>query len=78
MKRQSGRQQRNIPRKMAMYLGQHIGDAKLEQLKEYFGVNHVGSVSHAIQEMKLLLEEDKKVKRLHQQIIDDMNIIQET
>jgi len=78
VKRQSGRQQRNIPRKMAMYLGQHIGDAKLEQLKEYFGVNHVGSVSHAIQEMKLLLEEDKKVKRLHQQIIDDMNIIQET
>ena len=48
VKRQSGRQKRNLPRKMAMYLSQNVGDAKLQQLKEYFGVNHVGSVSHAI------------------------------
>ena len=63
VKRQSGRQQRNIPRKLAMYLCQTVSDASLEQIKEYFGVGHVGTVSHAIQEVKSLLEEDKDVFR---------------
>lgn len=65
-------------RKLSMYLCQTVSDVKLEQIKEYYGVGHVGTVSHAIQEVKSLLEGDKKVKILYRRVIDYLNVIQET
>ena len=58
-----------------MYLCQTVSDAKLEQIKEYFSVGHVGTVSHAIQEVKSLLAKDKDVKMLHQKVKDYLNTI---
>jgi hypothetical protein len=38
----------------------------------------VGTVSHAIQEVKSLLAKDKDVKMFYQKVIDCLNVIQET
>jgi len=60
-----------------MYLGQQLCDVTLEQLRVFFGVGHVGTVSHAIQEMKALLKDDREIKTLCRKVINHMNVIQE-
>lgn len=52
-----GRQHVNPPRKVAMYLCQQAGDLPLQAIAEAFHVNHVGSVSRAIHDVKTILNE---------------------
>jgi hypothetical protein len=57
----------NFPRKVAMYLCQHVGDHSLHVIAKAFHVNHIGSVSRAIHDVKTFLNEtpDKPFKRLY-------------
>jgi REP element-mobilizing transposase RayT len=55
---QQGRQHRNLPRKVAMYICQRTCDMSLQAIAEVFGVTHVGSVSNALSEVKRLLADD--------------------
>lgn len=41
-----GRNSQSMPRKVAIYLCQHLGDHRLKSIKDYFGLGHVGSVSY--------------------------------
>ncbi len=43
-----GRGCKNIPRKIAMYLAQKVGDYRLREIAAVFGLAHYGGVSHAI------------------------------
>jgi len=52
-----GKQKENIPRKLAMYLSQKLGDIPLKQIAEYFHLKHVGSASVAIYGVKEMLKE---------------------
>jgi chromosomal replication initiation ATPase DnaA len=45
---QKGRGHQNIPRKIAMYLGQKIGDYRLNEIASVFGLQHYGGVASAI------------------------------
>ncbi len=76
LKRQAGRQQRNLPRKLAMFLCQQRCDAKLTEIRDLFGVGHIGSVSNAIFEVKKLLEADKPFQRDYEKVLDHLNMIQ--
>jgi hypothetical protein len=60
---QQGRQHRNLPRKVAMYICQRACDMSLQAIAEVFGVTHIGSVSNALSEMKRLLADDDATQR---------------
>jgi REP element-mobilizing transposase RayT len=60
---QKGRQHRNLPRKVAMYICQRACDMSLQAIAEVFGVTHVGSVSNALSEVKRLLADDDATQR---------------
>ena len=45
---QKGRGRKNMPRKIAMYLGQKIGDYRLNEMASFFGLSHYGGISSAI------------------------------
>ena len=45
---QKGRGRKNLPGKIAMYLGQKIGDYRLNEMAAFFGLRHYGGVSSAI------------------------------
>jgi chromosomal replication initiation ATPase DnaA len=45
---QKGRGHQNIPRKIAMYLGQKVGDYPLNEIASIIGSRHYGRVSSAI------------------------------
>ncbi len=51
-KQKLGQQTENIPRKFAMYCCQNICRFKLEEIKQTFNLNHLGSVSRAINDVK--------------------------
>ena len=70
---QQGRQHRNLPRKVAMYICQRACDMSLQAIAEVFGVTHAGSVSNALSEVKRLLAEDDAARRGVERI---MSIIQ--
>ncbi len=57
----------NLPRKVAMYLCQHVGDHSLQVIAKAFHVNHIGSVSRAIHDVKTLLHDnpDQRFTRLY-------------
>ena len=65
-----GRGVKNEPRKLAMYLAQCIGDYRLTEIAEQFGLRHYGGVSNAIHMIKQALEEDKKLKHAKYSIIN--------
>lgn len=56
--RKKGRGAKNQPRKLAMYLAQVVGDCRLTQIAEAFGLKHYGGVSNAISMIKQELERD--------------------
>ena len=59
--RKQGQQQRNMARKIAMYLCQQCGAHTLSEIANAFGVSHEGSVSNAISEIRQLMQQDKTV-----------------
>ena len=65
-----GRGCKNTPRKVAMYLAQKIGDYRLQEIAEAFGIAHYGGVSHAIHS---ILEMLKKEEGIEEQINDIIN-----
>ncbi|MCF6257689.1 MAG: transposase [Gammaproteobacteria bacterium] len=56
--RKAGRQTTNLPRKIAIYLCQQYGDISLNVIAKAFGLNHVGSVSPAIRDIKNELKDN--------------------
>ena len=70
---QQGRQHRNLPRKVAMYICQRACDMSLQSIAEAFWVTHVGSVSNALSEAKRLLADDEATQHGVERIL---NIIQ--
>ena len=64
-----GRRQRNIARKVAMYLCQQQGGMSLNRIASDFSVNHVGSVSNALNDVKQLLEEDRHVHTMVHKVL---------
>ena len=59
MRSKRGRGVSNYPRRVAMYLAQRVGDYKLREISEYFGLNHYGSVGSEMSTMKEQLVKDK-------------------
>lgn len=72
--RQRGRQQANLPRQMAMYCCQQLGDMSLIDIANYFGLSHAGSVSPAVASIKNRLQERKLGKEL-EKVRTYLNII---
>lgn len=68
---QQGIRQANMPRKVAMYIGQQVGYG-LKELADAFSVNHVGTISHALTHVRQSLKEDiklaKRLDRLKQEV----------
>ena len=68
--RQVGRQRANLPRQMAIYCGQQLGDQSLKAIAAYFNLTHSGSVSPAVAAIKnhlrnrTLVKEYEKVEKL--------------
>jgi chromosomal replication initiation ATPase DnaA len=60
-KPQIGVRSSNLPRKYAMYLAQQVG-YQLQEIAQTFGVNHTGSVSHALTDVRQRLLRDVKLK----------------
>ena len=58
---QMGARGANLPRKYAMYLAQQVG-YQLREIAEEFGVNHTGSISHALTDVRKRLQQDLKLK----------------
>jgi putative transposase len=58
-----GRGLKNYPRKVAMYLSQLLGDYKLVEIANHFGMKHYGGVASAIHMVKAELANDKKAQR---------------
>lgn len=69
VQRRTGRQLANLPRQMAIYCCQQLGDQSLKSLAAYFHLTHPGSVSPAVasikERLKLgeMVEQYEKVKR---------------
>lgn len=72
--RKQGRQTSNLPRKLAMYYCQHIGDLSLQSIAQYFGLSHPGSVSTAVNDIRNRMSEGE-LKRETKAIDRILNII---
>jgi chromosomal replication initiation ATPase DnaA len=57
-----GRDTKNRPRKLAMYLAQHKGDHRLTEIAEAFGLKHYGAVSSAVHGVSQELEIDGSLR----------------
>jgi REP element-mobilizing transposase RayT len=68
-----GRGQSNQPRKIAMYLAQHIGGHRLTEIAQAFGLSHYGGVSNAIYMLKAEMSEDKALSRTINTIINGLD-----
>ncbi len=66
---QKGRQQRNLPRKVAMYLCQQACGMQLKSIAETFEIVHKGGVSNALTEIRRLLPEKGEVRKNIQRIL---------
>jgi len=60
---QKGRQKRNLPRKVAMYLCQQVSGMSLDAIASAFGIHHRGGVSNALTEVRQLLLESESLKK---------------
>ncbi len=69
-----GRQTSNVPRKMAIYICQQYGDLSLKSIAHEFGLNHQGSVSPAIRDIKSGINERGLQQQLNK-ILSDLSII---
>jgi len=72
--RKAGRQAANLPRKLAIYLCQQYADMSLKAIANAFGLNHAGSISPAIRDIKRELNSDDLVKKINA-VIASLNII---
>lgn len=54
----------NLARGMAMYLCQHVGDMKLAEIAEHFGLSHYASAGASIRQFKTRLSQDKRLRKL--------------
>ncbi|WP_281400979.1 transposase [sulfur-oxidizing endosymbiont of Gigantopelta aegis] len=68
---QRGRVKNNIPRWVAMYLAQEIATAKLKEIAEKFGLKSVGSIPTTIKKLKCLLDKDKVLLNIIEEINDE-------
>jgi len=64
---QPGIKQANRPRKYAMYIGQQAG-YRLKELAGAFAVAHVGTISHALTQVRQQLEEDTRLAKQLEQV----------
>ena len=60
---------KNQPRRVAMYLAQEIGDYRLNDIAERFGLAHYGGVANAIYRVKQELDNDRKLMKSVKSII---------
>ena len=68
-----GRGQSNQPRKIAMYIAQHIGGHRLTDIAHAFGLSHYGGVSYANYMLKAEMEEDRRLSRTVNIIINGLD-----
>lgn len=70
-----GRQSQSKARRIAIYLSQYLGDHRLKSIGDYFGLGHVGSVSHITciirQELNDNEQLDNEVRKLCELIINN-------
>jgi hypothetical protein len=64
-----GRGARNTPRKVAMYVAQQVGDHRLSDIAEYFGLQHYGGVSSAISDITRRMRDEKQLRNQLKDII---------
>ncbi|TQV86341.1 transposase [Aliikangiella coralliicola] len=71
-----GRHSQLRERKVAIYLCQYLGDHTLKEIGEYFGLGHIGSVSHITSTMRREIGFDinlsKEIEQLCQFIINNV------
>jgi chromosomal replication initiation ATPase DnaA len=68
-----GRGQSNQPRKIAMYIAQHIGGHRLTDIAHAFGLSHYGGVSYANYMLKAEMKEDRRLSRTVNVIINGLD-----
>ena len=64
--------QANQARKMAMYCCQYYGDYKLKEIAEVFGLSHPGSVSTALNDVRVLIRSGRlssKIQRIDREVV---------
>ncbi|MFK5984405.1 MAG: helix-turn-helix domain-containing protein [Pseudomonadota bacterium] len=59
---QGKRGKKNIPRSIAMYLCQEMGDHRLIDIAHKFGLKRTGSIPITITKLKVLLDSDIELK----------------
>ena len=67
-----GTKQANQARKMAMYCCQYYGDYKLKEIAEVFGLSHPGSVSTALNDVRVLIRSGRlssKIQRIDREVV---------
>ncbi|MFT5609673.1 MAG: hypothetical protein ACI9WC_000562 [Arenicella sp.] len=64
-----GRGASNTPRKVAMYVAKQLGDHRLSDIAEYFGLLHYGGVSSAISDISSRLRDEKQRRQQLKDII---------
>ncbi|MFT5296594.1 MAG: chromosomal replication initiation ATPase DnaA [Colwellia sp.] len=64
-----GRGASNTPTKVAMYVAQQVGDHRLSDIAEYFGLQHYGGVSSAISDITRTLRDEKQLRKRLNDII---------
>jgi REP-associated tyrosine transposase len=69
-KLRKGRASQSTARKVAIYLCQHLGDHRLEPIKGYFGLGHVGSVSYITSSVKREIKLNVVLKREIELVVD--------
>ena len=68
---QVGVRSANLPRKYAMYLAQQVG-YQLREIAEGFGVNHTGSVSNALADVRHRVQLDSSLKNKLEKLKDSL------
>ena len=66
--------ERNIPRAVAMHLGQQLSGATLTQLADAFGVKHYGTIAATISRLRDDIDGEKGVEKAIKLIIKDLTI----
>lgn len=64
-----GRGKRNWPRPVAMYVGQQVGDYTLNELADYFGLNHYGSAATQVKKVREIMAADREERKQINSII---------
>lgn len=72
--KQTGKKEKNIPRRVAMYCGQRLGDYCYRDIAEYFSLSHPGGVASAIKSVREELEVGELNKQL-MRIQRDLNVV---